>query len=29
MGRSRSVVFSLDSENFYLPRGSRFMAGLE
>lgn len=29
MGRSRSVIFSLDSENFYLPRGSRFMAGLE
>ncbi len=29
IGRSRSVVFSLDSDNFYLPRGSRFMAGLE
>ena len=29
MGRSRSVVFSLDSENYYLPRGSRFMEGLE
>ncbi len=29
MGRSRSVVFSLDSDNYYLPRGSRFMAGLE
>ena len=29
LGRSRSVVFSLDRENFYLPRGSRFMAGLE
>lgn len=29
MGRSRSVIFSLDSDNYYLPRGSRFMAGLE
>ncbi len=29
IGRSRSVVFSLDSENYYLPRGSRFMEGLE
>lgn len=29
MGRSRSVVFSLDSDNYYLPRGSRFMAELE
>ena len=29
MGRSRSVVFSLDSDNYYLPRGSRFMEGLE
>ena len=29
IGRSRSVVFSLDSGNFYLPRGGRFLAGLE
>ena len=29
MGRSRSVIFSLDSDNYYLPRGSRFMEGLE
>ncbi len=29
MGRSRSVVFSLDSDNYFLPRGSRFMSGLE
>ena len=29
IGRSRSVVFSLDSGNYFLPRGSRFMAGLE
>ena len=29
IGRSRSVIFSLDSDNYYLPRGSRFMAGLE
>lgn len=29
IGRSNSVVFSLDSENYYMPRGSRFMEGLE
>ena len=29
IGRSRSVVFSLDSDNYFLPRGSRFLAGLE
>ncbi len=29
IGRSRSVVFSLDSDNYYLPRGSRFLSGLE
>ena len=29
IGRSSSVVFSLDSHNNYLPRGERFMAGLE
>jgi len=29
IGRSRSVVFSLDSDNFYLPRGNRFLAELE
>lgn len=29
LGRSRSVVFSLDSDNFYIPRGSRFLTGLE
>ncbi len=29
MGRSRSIVFSLNRDNFFLPRGDRFMAGLE
>jgi len=29
IGRSNSVVFSLDSQNRYLPRGDRFMAGLQ
>ena len=29
MGRSSSVVFSLDSNNKYLPRGNRFMANLD
>ena len=29
IGRSSSVVFSLDSQNNYLPRGERFLAGLE
>ena len=29
IGRSRSVVFSLDSDNYFLPRGSRFFEGLE
>lgn len=29
IGRSDSVVFSLDSENKYLPRSDRFLAGLE
>ena len=29
MGRSSSVVFSLDSGNKYLPRGNRFMANLD
>jgi signal peptidase I len=28
IGRSRSVVFSLDAENRYLPRSDRFLAGL-
>ena len=29
IGRSSSVVFSLDSHNNYLPRGERFLAELE
>lgn len=29
IGRSSSVVFSLDSDNSFLPRGERFMAGLD
>ena len=29
IGRSSSVVFSLDSKNNYMPRGRRFLAGLE
>ena len=29
IGRSNSVVFSLDSDNNYLPRGDRFLAGFE
>lgn len=29
IGRSNSVVFSLDSDNNYLPRSERFMAGIE
>ncbi len=29
MGRSSSVVFSLDSDNSYLPRGERFLAGID
>lgn len=29
IGRSNSVVFSLDSGNNYLPRGERFMAGID
>jgi len=29
IGRSSSVVFSLDSDNNYLPRGERFMAEIE
>ena len=29
IGRSSSVVFSLDSQNNYLPRGERFLSGLE
>ena len=29
IGRSSSVVFSLDSDNSYLPRGERFLAGLD
>lgn len=29
MGRSSSVVFSLDSHNNYLPRGERFLEGIE
>lgn len=29
IGRSNSVVFSLDSENNYLPRGDRFLANVE
>jgi signal peptidase I len=29
IGRSNSVVFSLDSNNNYLPRGERFLAGLD
>ena len=29
IGRSSSVIFSLDSDNSYLPRGERFMVGIE
>ena len=29
IGRSSSVVFSLDSHNNYLPRGERFLSGIE
>lgn len=29
IGRSASVVFSLDSDNSYLPRGERFLAEIE
>ena len=29
MGRSSSVVFSLDSDNSYLPRGERFLEGID
>ena len=29
IGRSSSVVFSLDSNNRYLPRGERFLSELE
>ncbi|MBL4574082.1 MAG: signal peptidase I [Gammaproteobacteria bacterium] len=29
IGRSSSVVFSLDSDNNYLPRSERFLAGLD
>ena len=29
IGRSNSVVFSLDSDNGYLPRGERFLAGFD
>ena len=29
IGRSNSVVFSLDSNNNYLPRGDRFLEGLD
>lgn len=29
IGRSSSVVFSLDSDNSYLPRGERFLAGID
>lgn len=29
IGRSSSVVFSLDSEHNYLPRGTRFLSGLD
>lgn len=29
IGRSNSVVFSLDSDNSYLPRGERFLSGLD
>ena len=29
IGRSSSVIFSLDSDNNYLPRGERFMAEIE
>jgi len=29
IGRSSSVVFSLDSDNSYLPRGERFLSGLD
>jgi len=28
-GRSNSVLFSLDKENYYLPRPSRFFSGIE
>ena len=29
IGRSSSVVFSLDRHNYYLPRGERFLTGLD
>ena len=29
IGRSNSVVFSLDSDNRYFPRGERFLAGID
>jgi len=29
LGRATSVVFSLDYENFFLPRGNRFFHGME
>ena len=29
IGRSNSVVFSLDSDNNYLPRGERFLADID
>ena len=29
IGRSSSVVFSLDSDNSYLPRGERFLSGID
>ena len=29
IGRSSSVVFSLDRHNYYLPRGKRFLTGLD
>ncbi len=29
IGRSNSVVFSLDSDNNYFPRGERFLAGID
>jgi len=29
IGRSNSVVFSLDSDNSYMPRGERFLAEID
>ncbi len=29
IGRSRAVVFSLDRRNWFLPRGERFLAGID